>query len=40
MAPERYENLSDQELISPDCFNISTEELEQFGVTKLKPRFH
>ena len=23
MAPERSENLSDQELISPDCFNIS-----------------
>ena len=38
--PERSENLSDQELISSDCFNISTEELEQFDATKLKPRSH
>ena len=38
--PERSENLSGQELISPDCFDISTEELEQFDATKLKPRSH
>ena len=33
MAPERSETLSDQELISPDYFNISMEELEQFDGT-------
>jgi hypothetical protein len=40
MVPERTANLSDEDLISPDLFNISTEELEKFDKTQLKPRFH
>ena len=41
MAPERTANISDQELISNDCFNISAKELEKFNETKLlRPRFH
>jgi hypothetical protein len=38
--PERTANLSNKELISPDLFNISTEELEKFDKTRLRPRFH
>jgi hypothetical protein len=40
MVPERTANLSDEDMISPDLFNISTEELEKFDKTQLKPRFH